>query len=463
MHSHLHNQSIHLTNSTSSPNSYQQNNSFSMNNSTSNIHQTQTQLNNNNFNSLTNSISNTNSNNNLSFSLNNSNNFSRNSFNTPLINIGQFKVLFQQLFQVQPDAILQQQNADIDTEDALFIPHFEKINTIIDREVPKFETVFLFHPKTSGTELVENPRQPNAEAIRAVLATAVIPTIESLEDQAKCDLRTLKVKQYDPTKRTKKKRRQINYVTEKLLQESRVNGFEQVDSSEIIVSISFHHPKTHKKQQEFLVLGSQPLFIVRDMFYCILDHLPMLNSKDAIEANPITFENTRSTRHSGYFLIENTFYTDLRHPDAIDYSQSILQWVEENKTNLHRECGTVPNFERKDMATSLNEISVRIGMPYIYMHQGDCEHVIVFNDIRFVTDQDNQNGRAYPVLTFRSKIRKRKCNVCDIHPAKFVTFEDKLAPESPSFFCQKCYQQLHYDFEGRLLYDDFEVYPYFHE
>ncbi|KAJ0440266.1 putative snRNA-activating protein complex, subunit 3 [Helianthus annuus] len=34
---------------------------------------------------------------------------------------------------------------------------------------------------------------------------------------------------------------------------------------------------------------------------------------------------------SGYFLIEDIFYNDLREADATDYSKPILQWLTKSK------------------------------------------------------------------------------------------------------------------------------------
>jgi len=52
------------------------------------------------------------------------------------------------------------------------------------------------------------------------------------------------------------------------------------------------------------VLGSQPLTVLRDAIYCLYDTI-----MDGPEVK------------SGYFMIENVFYNDMRHPGAIDYSQ----------------------------------------------------------------------------------------------------------------------------------------------
>ena len=58
---------------------------------------------------------------------------------------------------------------------------------------------------------------------------------------------------------------------------------------------------------------------------------------------------------------------------------------------------------------------------------------------------------AYPLQTFQCKIRRRKCNICAIYAAAFITYGDDLAPASPAFFCRDCFQTAHYSADGNLL------------
>jgi hypothetical protein len=50
--------------------------------------------------------------------------------------------------------------------------------------------------------------------------------------------------------------------------------------------------------------------------------------------------------------------------------------------------------------------------------------------------------------------------VCDLFPAKFVTYGDRLAHENPFFYCEQCYREFHFSREEQLLYNDFQVYGY---
>lgn len=80
---------------------------------------------------------------------------------------------------------------------------------------------------------------------------------------------------------------------------------------------------------------------------------------------------------------------------------------------------------------------------------------------RIINNSDNQNKKAYPLQTFQNKIRRKKCRVCDIYPAKYVTLGDNLAPENPCFYCEQCFSHLHVNQHDGL--HDFETFPYYHE
>jgi hypothetical protein len=47
-----------------------------------------------------------------------------------------------------------------------------------------------------------------------------------------------------------------------------------------------------------------------------------------------------------------------------------------------------------------------------------------------------------------------------VHVRRYVTYGDRLSAENPAFFCERCYDILHYDAQGRLLYDDYTVFEY---
>jgi snRNA-activating protein complex subunit 3 len=141
---------------------------------------------------------------------------------------------------------------------------------------------------------------------------------------------------------------------------------EPIDSNEVILSVALYdtNPKSKgSKSQEYLVLGSQYLSTLKDRIYCLNDHI--LNGQNI---------------KSGYFFIENTFYNDTRQPNNMDYSLPILEWVNINQRYTQPNLGV---FTSKSMENvRFKDLSIRIGAPYVFVHQGNCEHLIMFTSLR---------------------------------------------------------------------------------
>lgn len=245
-----------------------------------------------------------------------------------------------------------------------------------------------------------------------------------------------------------------------------------VDFPEVVLCLEvYHNKRTTLKTQEFLVLGRQYLTDVRDRIYCLTDEI----MDKAGQYDP-----------SGYFFIEDVFYNDMREPSAIDYSMPILDWLQNSKNEALEKWESIfsgelqqkqkallgdenkqrlplpPLSARHMQHTRFCELRFQIGAGYLYCHQGDCKHVFVIRDMRLIHSDDVQNRAAYPLMTFQTKFRCRKCSVCKIYQAQKVTVDDKWAPLNPCYFCDVCYYMLHYE-NGSLLYTDFSVYDYYHE
>ncbi|XP_027088179.1 snRNA-activating protein complex subunit-like [Coffea arabica] len=241
---------------------------------------------------------------------------------------------------------------------------------------------------------------------------------------------------------------------------------------EVILCLEvYHRSRAWSKTQEFLVLGRQFLTEVRDKIYCLTDEI----MKKAGQYDP-----------SGYFLVEDVFCNDTREPSAIDYSKPIFKWLEHCRNDAlekwefivageqqqhqkqkafldNNEKLQLPRFKAVHMQkTRFCDLGFRLGAGYLYCHQGDCKHLIVIRDMRLIHPEDVQSRASYPLITFQSKLRFRKCSICKIYKATKVTVDDKWALENPCYFCDLCYYMLHYA-NGSLLYSDFSVYDYLHE
>ncbi|KAF5450022.1 hypothetical protein F2P56_030405 [Juglans regia] len=188
---------------------------------------------------------------------------------------------------------------------------------------------------------------------------------------------------------------------------------------------------------------------------------------------------------SGYFLVEDVFFNDLRDPSAIDYSEPIFDWLRNSKDEALKKWESIttgelqqkqkaivgdvtglqlPKFKAVDMhMTRFCDLRFRLGAGYLYCHQGDCKHAMVIRDMRLIHPEDVHNRAGYPIVLFQLKSRVQKCDVCKIYRATKVTVEDRWAQKNPCYFCKDCYFLLHYGKDESLLYNDFSVYDYQHD
>ncbi|MBA0809080.1 hypothetical protein Gohar_024763 [Gossypium harknessii] len=231
----------------------------------------------------------------------------------------------------------------------------------------------------------------------------------------------------------------------------------------------YHNIRKWSKVQEFLVLGRQTLTEIKDKICCLTDQV----MQKAGRYDP-----------SGYFLIEDIFFNDLRDPCAVDYSEPIFDWLRNSPDDAMKKWESIitgelqqkqrsvlgsvtpsrlPHFKAADMhKTRFCDFRFQLGARYLYCHQGDCKHTIVIRDMRSIHPDDVQNRAAYPIMIFQLKPRVQKCSVCKITRASKVTLDDKWARENPCYFCDYCYSLLHSKDESPL-YGEFSVFDYLHE
>ena len=62
-------------------------------------------------------------------------------------------------------------------------------------------------------------------------------------------------------------------------------------------------------------------------------------------------------------------------------NREIIDWTVQEGRFMQPGLGI---FGRKSMSEStFNDLSIRIGAQYVYVHQGNCEHMITFGDLRY--------------------------------------------------------------------------------
>ena len=196
------------------------------------------------------------------------------------------------------------------------------------------------------------------------------------------------------------------------------------------------------------ILGSQTLADLRDKISCISDLsiITEMSENPVIKPGP----SAKDIYNSAFFFIEGTFYNDMRHPNNKDNSHVIREWA---KT---REIGS---FETALMEeTRIDSLNVRFGFPWVYQHQGNCEHLVVFSDARLLNCNDSLSIEYYPRIERIKPHINKYCMTCGIYSVRWFTTNNDRLPHDPCFFCDKCFRSYNY-VNGKKI-GTFSAYPY---
>uniref|UniRef100_K1PHX7 snRNA-activating protein complex subunit 3 n=1 Tax=Magallana gigas TaxID=29159 RepID=K1PHX7_MAGGI len=228
-----------------------------------------------------------------------------------------------------------------------------------------------------------------------------------------------------------------------------------VQHPDVIITAHVHQPNnTHLSfnmkiglDQTLLVLGCERLTDLRDKITCVND---LALAGDLSENPDFTPEHyAKDIYKSGFFYIEGCFYNDFRDGGSQDYSQVIRDWAKEPGRGI----GPMQSVAMED--TSFLDLNIRLGQPYIYLHQGDsCTYHMV------LSHQDPQDIRDYPLVTHKHLKNQTKCRVCQMHASRWMAYDSEHSPENPSFFCEQCFRALHYDEHGNKI-GNFQAFRYF--
>ncbi|KAH7966498.1 hypothetical protein HPB49_016860 [Dermacentor silvarum] len=190
---------------------------------------------------------------------------------------------------------------------------------------------------------------------------------------------------------------------------------ECVPSNEVVLIVQVFRPiimplgmkKVRMGAHNFPFKASVSLF----QFCFYLLHALMLNLQRS--SSNFILTPLQELYKSGFFYIGNTFYNDMSDPSCRDYSEVIIEWAKDP----HREIGP---FKTADMEkTKLADLELRLGYPYVYVHQGYCEHLVVFSDMRVLHPHDSQHRLDYPMaLKSFSFGRRVFCMLCHQSTAK---------------------------------------------
>ncbi|XP_029667833.1 snRNA-activating protein complex subunit 3 [Formica exsecta] len=196
------------------------------------------------------------------------------------------------------------------------------------------------------------------------------------------------------------------------------------------------------------ILGCQTLYELRQKIICQSD----LSITTDASKNPNRQKlgsMAKNIYKSGFFFIEDTFYNDTSVLTNVDYSSVILKWA------ATRNIGP---FKVATMNTQINSLCARFGFPWVYQHQGCCEHLIVLTDARLVTVNDVLSLSAYPRIERIRPASGKNCIYCGIFNVHWIVTEHNRIPHDISYFCHKCFMSYNY-VDGKKI-GNFKAYNY---
>lgn len=202
---------------------------------------------------------------------------------------------------------------------------------------------------------------------------------------------------------------------------------------------------------DLVVCGRQPLSCLRDAVVCSND----AEMRCDVAGAPIPpdmsmpMPNAKEVFPSGFLFINNVFYVDTRE-GCVDYSAPIREWAQ-NKG--------LGSFPHRDMcSTTLDQIVLKLGHPEVYVHQGNCEHIFTFSEIRLLNASDPLHSWQYPCHSQVSVNQLMNCNTCAEFSAKWLVSGCERVPFDPAMFCDTCFRQYLYR-DGEKL-TEFKAYRY---
>ncbi|XP_052748023.1 uncharacterized protein LOC113510856 [Galleria mellonella] len=197
---------------------------------------------------------------------------------------------------------------------------------------------------------------------------------------------------------------------------------------------------------DVVLLGRQKLAALRDRMVCPNDIDMRVDVSERPDNLPPS--SAKELFPSGFLFINNVFYVDTRE-GCRDISLPVRQWASRRGIGL---------FPRRDLNVRLDELPIRLGHPEVYVHQGNCEHLFTFSEIRLLNASDPLKLSQYPCHTEISQNQTVYCTTCAEFGAKWVVVGCDRVPFDPAFFCDKCFKMYLYK-DGKKI-GQFKAYSY---
>ncbi|KIJ67958.1 hypothetical protein HYDPIDRAFT_37536 [Hydnomerulius pinastri MD-312] len=213
--------------------------------------------------------------------------------------------------------------------------------------------------------------------------------------------------------------------------------------SDAIITLSVHNrlPWVQSylvRSSQHTVLSSQTLADFIRSIPCDSSEMPTENVDDEGHVVGYAYNTEWSGAHTEegcLLLVEDVLYGDGR-PGA-DYADKLLSYTQKLPAEKRPQITKSPTSLSQ---TSFTSLTLRINQPYWMLHQGNCEHFIVIDQIRLPHPSDPPSG--YPLTLQITPTLSELCKACSKVPAAFAVAGDIRLGESPCLLCAPCWRNM---------------------
>jgi len=243
------------------------------------------------------------------------------------------------------------------------------------------------------------------------------------------------------------------------------------------VSIMSPSPATrYACTTEMLVLGRQPLTVLRDHIYCQHHAFNRHDGHGNVDGNAINAYTLPS--NTGFFLIDQHIYEDHRAqgrrpptdtplPSLVKH---ITQWIVDEGRYQQSHLPVYSTAPNDMLHTTFADLHIALGTHYLYAHDTPqhsmCYHTLIFNSITQRTSTDYSSPYAYPLIIYQQSQRRQHCTICKDLYAHYVCYDEvseEIACSNPMFYCVGCYEVVHRGEKGNVVAKGCKTYPYKHD
>ncbi|THH21344.1 hypothetical protein EW146_g204 [Bondarzewia mesenterica] len=225
-----------------------------------------------------------------------------------------------------------------------------------------------------------------------------------------------------------------NYDLNALLQVKRGKDGIPAPTHSAILTISVHSriPWSHNfitRFSQHALLSSQSLGDLYETIPCSSNEFPQECTEDGRLTGYEANAETPPPSSGCVICIEGTAHGD--GLNEVDYADKLIARLSGKVTLMNGS---------KIHNTPLSSLSLRLHEPYWLIHEGDCEHFIVFEQIRLLHPDDPPAG--YPLALQITPPLLSVCRACMKVPAVYSIVGDMRLGESPSVLCAPCWRNM---------------------